>query len=263
MVDSALAALSFLTRFGRAKVGAPDALAASLPWFGPVGLFIGFCCLCASLICAAIAPPGLASIQWQPLYLLYALAWLACEIWLSRGMHWDGVADIGDAAGSGAVGARFHAILKDSRAGAFGVLALLLVFSGQMIAISLHFGALFTGASLGPVAGLLLAPAWGRIAPIWLAWRAKPYRQPSLGAILCNGVTKGVLAIAISEGAICLAIQLAFGLQLRMLAALMLAQMGLLFYFRRLGEKNGGLSGDFFGCLIEASQLLYLLATIF
>ena len=99
---------------------------------------------------------------------------------LCEGAYWDGLADLGDACGSGASGARFREILRDSRLGAFGALSLLLIFSGQWLALAWHLAA---GQWLMPV----LAPAWGRACAVWLAASAPPHNPDSLGGLACAG----------------------------------------------------------------------------
>ena len=72
---------------------------------------------------------------------LAAWLWMALEAWSTRGLHWDGLADLGDASGSGAQGERFWAILRDSRLGAFGALHLLLAFGGMWLTVCWHIKA--------------------------------------------------------------------------------------------------------------------------
>jgi adenosylcobinamide-GDP ribazoletransferase len=65
----------------------------------------------------------LAAAQVFPLYLAVVLA-LAFDAWLTRGLHEDAVADLCDGLGGGQTPEDTLRIMKDSRIGAFGALAL-------------------------------------------------------------------------------------------------------------------------------------------
>lgn len=66
---------------------------------------------------------------------LCAAAFLFCDCILIRGLHHDGLADIADALGSGKTGDEFRVILKDSRIGSFGVMALIFYFLLAVISL--------------------------------------------------------------------------------------------------------------------------------
>lgn len=256
-IDNLLGALSFLTRFGRPVLSTAAGIGAAIPWFGASGLIVG--CFCAAF--CLLSTPLFAN---SPCAALAAgWLWLACEVWLSRGMHWDGVADIGDALGSGARGEKFRAILKDSRSGAFGVMTLVILMTGQAIFAAIHFHPIisFREDSTLPFLTLVLAPAWARLAPVWLARGARAYAPNSLGAIICDHVNAKIWILAWAQGSVCLILPLFFGLCPWRAAALWVSQCLLNFRLAALARKHGGLSGDFFGVQIEASQFLYLLWT--
>ena len=82
---------------------------------------------------------------------------LALGIWLSGGLHHDGLMDTADGLGAGE--ARRLEAMDDSRVGAGGVLALVMVLLVELAAM----------AELLPQhpLALLLAPFWARVSPLW------------------------------------------------------------------------------------------------
>lgn len=243
-----LAALSFLSRLGPPQSG----VSIGIPWHGAAGLALG----CIMAISAGALAWLLGSNPLAPL--LAGWLWLTMETWLTRGLHWDGVADLGDALGAGASGEKFRAILKDSHTGAFGVMTLGLLMGGQWLGASAHLN----GLEPATLASLACAPAWARLAPAWLGMDAKAWQAKSLGALICGHVTRKLWLGAWLQGFVFLAIPCLLGMAPVQALSIFLAQSGLNLWFRRAGNQHGGLSGDFFGCHIESSQLLYLLLSI-
>ncbi len=241
------AALAFLSRLGK-----PAPCGIGLAWHGIAGLALG----------AIITLPSfLLFIAFSKLFLsplLGALGWLALEIWLSRGLHWDAVADLGDALGSGASGAKFRAILKDSRMGAFGAMALNLGMASQWLAVAAHFAA----GTWAALATLFFAPAWARLGPAWLGHGQKAREPNSLGALVCAEASRKIWILAWLQACTIAALACVAGLNAWQACLLLMSQIMLNLAFTRLAKKYGGLSGDFFGCHIEASQLAFLFLTI-
>lgn len=155
----ALLACGFLTRLVPARVATADDMAAAVRWFPLAGLVVGGACWLPFALGLAASHPAIQA--W-----LYVLI----NLWVTRGLHWDGVADLADAWGSSATGERFWDILKDSRIGAFGVMGLLLGFGGQYIGAH----EIFISGRLGV---LIAAPIVGRGACVILAALVPP-RQP-------------------------------------------------------------------------------------
>lgn len=251
--DGLKAAISFLTR-----IPVPmGIMAASLPWFAPVGLFIGIFCTAATLafyhILLQSCLPGFEAALGS------GWLWICAEIWISGALHWDGVADLGDAIQAN--GAKFWQILKDSRLGAFGAISLGMIIMGQFIGACLHISLIQSGSWL-PAATLALAPAWARLGPIWLGYKACPHHGPSLAATICGNATIGILSVALMEAAIILAITFCLGLSVLRCLAILAGQALINSWYKKMAQKHGGISGDFFGSHIEASQLFFLLATI-
>jgi adenosylcobinamide-GDP ribazoletransferase len=103
---------------------------------------------------------------------LAAAVALGFQAWLTRGLHEDGLADFADGIGGGSSRERKLAIMRDSRIGTFGVLALLFVILCKVLALG------EAGAVSGQlaVAALITAGALSRLAPILLLHRLPPAR---------------------------------------------------------------------------------------
>jgi adenosylcobinamide-GDP ribazoletransferase len=106
---------------------------------------------------------------WWPLPVAVLLS-MASTVWLTGAFHEDGLADTCDGLGGAVDRERALAIMKDSRLGTYGAVALLLVLA--LKAAALH--ALATHDLVAALAALLLAHAWSRAAPVVLL-RVLPY----------------------------------------------------------------------------------------
>ena len=123
-------AWAFLTRLpGGAHPGDDRELGRSVPWFPIVGAILG--ALSGTVYWALHGPLG------APLAAVLAVAASAAA---TGGLHEDGLADTADALG-GATRERRLEIMKDSRVGVFGAMALVLSTLARVFAVS----------SLGPV----------------------------------------------------------------------------------------------------------------
>ncbi|MBQ3059130.1 MAG: adenosylcobinamide-GDP ribazoletransferase [Desulfovibrio sp.] len=246
-----LDALSFLTCLVPPRE-LRKGLAPCMFWFAPAGCILGcFCTLAAACIHVWLLQRSLP--VWA-VALMSAWLWLCLAIWLTRALHWDGLADLADACGSGAQGERFWQILRDSRLGAMGALAMLTVFCGQWICLACHI-------SLMQWWVLVLAPAWGRACAVWLAAAAPPREVHSLG---------GVAAAGAADPARCYVAGLVIILPAAVVCGMpwwqgVLLPAGQYLMMRRLirtAEAHGGLSGDFLGAAVELGQLWFLLVLL-
>lgn len=237
-----LLALSFLTRLWPARLAQEEDFPATLPWFPVVGMLLG----------ALLAGPfHLGLLPKTP----WLAAWLALlgSLFLTRGLHWDGWADLCDAWGSRAEGERFWQIVKDSRIGAFGVMGLFAGLAGQLLLLHHCLG-------WGLHAGVGYAFVFGRGLAVGLMAINRNLARPGLAAAFLPGATPGRLALAA-------ALTLGPGLWLLPLpalaGALLLGGLGL-FELTVLARRNRGLNGDFLGCAIvwgETAALLGLALT--
>ena len=233
-------ALTFLTKLPWPWRGQADetALARSMFWFPWVGAVLGLSFWWAWAGLQRILPtPAAAGLL------------LALTVWVTGGLHLDGLADTADGLGGGHTPADALRIMKDSRVGAFGVISLILAL---VLKFSL-FLSLPTKA--GGAAALLLYPVVSRWSMVLLAYLS-PYARPEggLGQAMTLGVSPKVLAGAsLSAGLLAF---LSLGVPGLWLfgAAAGLVWLGSLYCRRRLG----GITGDVLGATNEVVEIMVL-----
>jgi adenosylcobinamide-GDP ribazoletransferase len=232
-----LAALQFLTLFPPVvrRPFTPVELGRSVGFFPPVGLLLGGIVLGLDHGLRLVFPPGVAT----------ALV-LAAWVMLTRALHLDGFLDACDGLFGGFTPQDRLRILRDSRVGAFGV-------TGGVLLLLTKYAAL--AALPDRLSGLLLAPVLGRWA-MALAIVAFPYaREQGLGRAMKDHATWRQVALATVVALV------AAGLLARWagLAALALAGAATWLGARFTLGRIPGLTGDIYGAICEAVELLVLL----
>ncbi len=239
-------AFTFMTRFGRASVVDDALLARTLVWFAPIGLFVGAVLTAPLYLWFTFSTdffPSLASSPW-----LAAWWYVLLDLWLTRGLHHDGLADVTDAVGSGAQGEKFWSIMKDSRLGAFGAIALIMALSGTFFAVAQHI-------SQGQFLPLALAPIFARTLCVFFACISTAHSPQSLGGKVMAGKSAGK---AIAHLMLAFLLCLPFGFT-KTCIALILSSI-LCLFLRKISRLHHGANGDFLGTSIVCGQLIFLLS---
>jgi adenosylcobinamide-GDP ribazoletransferase len=105
-----------------------DSMASSLPWFPVVGMILGgIVYMFGTILMQFIFS------DWPE---ATAFILVSAGIYVTRGFHLDGLSDWADSFGAMNNRKRMLEIMKDSRVGAFGVMALVMVLLGEWIAIT-------------------------------------------------------------------------------------------------------------------------------
>jgi adenosylcobinamide-GDP ribazoletransferase len=152
-------ALRFMTIFpvpSSEAATAPDWLSRCAKYFPAVGICVGLVSAAALLLAESI---------WSPV--IAALLAVATSIAVTGGLHEDGLADTADGFGGGWSVEKRLAIMKDSRIGAYGTLAL-------GFGIALRVTALAEMPLWTAAAALIAAHAAARITPAFVM-NALPY----------------------------------------------------------------------------------------
>ncbi|NIK75463.1 adenosylcobinamide-GDP ribazoletransferase [Paenibacillus castaneae] len=255
-VQALIAAFQFLTRLP-IPVTVPfhgPVLSRSVIYFPLAGAFIGGCLAVITWLLQLFVP------AWPSAVIVLAL-WTA----LSGGLHLDGWMDTADGVLSHRSRERMLEIMKDSRVGAMGVLAavLLLLFKASLLAEFMNGD---KAAIYLPL--LILCPIWSRA---WMAAAIAGWPSARQGegiGVLFNEV-KGLQASAallLSSILTCLILGSAgmnasviFGL-LMIGFVLTVSCGGLIAVW--LNRKLGGLTGDTYGAMNEAIEALLLFAVV-
>ncbi len=233
-------ALSLLTRFGSPKIIDDILLAKARMWFAPIGALLGF----AYCIIIFIAQTLALNSSW-----LLAWLYIVLDLWVTRGLHYDGLADVSDAIGSQAQGSSFWKVMHDSRIGVFGAIALFMCISVQLIGIESiirnhQWYALF------------IIPIFGRVLCVLFSHMVLPFNPTSLGGKICKPLNSYTYTCYII---LSFAILLPLGLKFAILTYIITAT--LFFALKNIAQKHGGSNGDFLGTIIITGQCVLVLLT--
>jgi adenosylcobinamide-GDP ribazoletransferase len=232
-------ALTFLTRLplvARFSYSDPAALARSA-WLWPI-IGAGFGWVAAQVFLASC-------LLWNPM--TAAVLAITCTALLSGGFHEDGLADSADGFYGGYSVARRLEIMKDSRIGTFGALALI-------FASLLKVAALTQINSAHILPALVTAHVWARASSLPLAY-ALPYARFD-GAN--KPVAEGLHVLSVSAGLL-IAVLAAIWAHAPLLPMALIALVAwplLGWYCQR---KIAGITGDALGAINQLTELSVLL----
>jgi len=237
-------ALRFFTRLPvPAWVGhSSEALNRSARYFPAVGLLIGGIGALVYLGAAQLWPPAAA-----------VLLSMAATIYATGAFHEDGLSDTVDGLGGGWEKLRILEIMKDSRVGSYGVVAMVLALLGKFVLLSalapaLIPFALLAGHALSRFCATVLLTTMDYVRDDLLS-KAKP---------LATRLSPGAMLVALSFVLMALAMlpleQAIFGAVLAALATFWLAAK-----FKRW---LGGYTGDCLGATQQISEIAFYLGLL-
>ncbi|MFP7755551.1 adenosylcobinamide-GDP ribazoletransferase [Thermodesulfobacteriota bacterium B35] len=241
MLRSLVAALRFLTIApipGQSGMAGDD-LARSTPYFPLVGLLIGLACAPLAWLLSLLLPPAVAAVLVTTL--LFAV---------SGGLHLDGLADTADGLFSARSRERMLAIMRDSRIGAMGVIALVVLLLLKVTAL----------ASLDRdrlPAAVVLMPVAGRCA-ILVMMALLPYARPEGGLGTLFYSRRSRLAGLWAVGFFLACAWLVTGAAGPGVAGFTLAMLVPFVLF--IKARLGGATGDTLGAACELAELFVALA---
>lgn len=253
-------ALALLTLLPVPKREFPASPGRISGWFPLVGalVFGGFAGL---LLAAGQALSGLLGHQavvGGRLSLVFAA--LAVAGWgiLSRLIHWDGLADTGDAFWGGATTDARLEIMRDSATGAFGVAAIVFVAILQVSAVS----SLAEAGTAYLLPALVLAPTLGRLSATFGTWFGRPARSDGLGMLHDSRPGPAmILSVVATVSVVAIAPLWMPGVQASSWGLLCLAGVGLSAGVPHLiSMRFGGVTGDVLGASVLLTETLVLLS---
>lgn len=239
-----LGAVRFFTRLPvPAWVGhSAEALNHSARYFPAVGLLIGGIAALVYLAVLQLWP--------QPVAVLLAMA---ATIYATGAFHEDGLSDAADGLGGGWEKLRILEIMKDSRVGSYGVVALWLGLSGKFVVLSLLDAALVPWA-------LLAGHAWSRWCSTLLLATMDYVREDLLAKAkpLATRLSGPAFLVATGFGAVAL-----FFLPWQnMLLACLLALLATLWLAAKFRRWLGGYTGDCLGAVQQVSEIAFYLGLL-
>ncbi|QCO22021.1 adenosylcobinamide-GDP ribazoletransferase [Acinetobacter cumulans] len=234
-------ALQFLTTFPVQLKAMPSKQqnGQSVLFYPLIGFIIGVI-LCAVALLLQVIPA-----------ILSASLILVLWIWLTGGLHLDGLADTADAwVGGFGDAERTLKIMKDPACGPIGVLSLIII-------CLLKWSALYLLIQKQLYSALLLFPVLGRLAPMFLFLSTDYVREKGLGSSMASYIPKK-LAITIMV----LLVLSSLYFSVLGLVAVLVTAFSLLYLRRKFKQRIGGITGDTVGASIEICECVSLLAFV-
>jgi adenosylcobinamide-GDP ribazoletransferase len=235
-------ATQMLTRLPMPALGPPepDALARSAKYFPLVGIQVGT--IAASIL--LLSSLGLKGA-------LPALLAVGGGVFVTGAFHEDGLADAADGLGGGATRVRRLAIMKDSRIGTYGVLALALVMAIKVAAL------VEIEPTISAAIALVAAHTAGRVGPVVVMARLRYAGDPTIAKLPLGPVQvtvrEALVAAALAAPSLALMgpIPALTGLGCGAAAAVAMALLA-----RKL---IGGYTGDILGAVEQVFEAGFLL----
>jgi adenosylcobinamide-GDP ribazoletransferase len=243
--NSFLVAVQFMTRLpvpGGIRYS-PDALAKSAIFFPAIGLLVG---AGGAALYVLLSPHACRDVV-VVLILVYLVT-------VTGGLHEDALADAADGFGGGREKDRVLAIMRDSRLGSFGTIAIALGLLARFVFLA--------NLAPGKFIGFLIAgQVLGRWTALPLAFFLPSARDNEFGQgkLIAHNVT----AVSVAAGTLLALAIVAIALRAAALwatvtAAVIAAASG--FYYRR---RIGGITGDCLGATTQLTEIaIYLMGAI-
>ncbi|KEO81796.1 adenosylcobinamide-GDP ribazoletransferase [Tumebacillus flagellatus] len=232
-------ALGFLTRLPVPRNLNPDAWSKSPPWYPVVGVLLGALLALVGYALEFLTPPAVTAI-------LLLTLW----VFLTGGLHLDGLMDTADGFGSYRSKERILEIMKDSRVGGMGVLAAILLLGTKA-------AALFSLQGSSQIIALAAAPVLGRMA-MTAALYGFPYaREEGLAQSLRKDARVEGWVVFFFFLLVCLFVGRVLGI-----FTLVLSAVACTLLIRSSLRKIGGLTGDVYGALCEVTEAVVLLSVV-
>lgn len=263
--------LSFMTRIPMPKIDYDEEkLGKSMKYFPAVGVIVGIILLFFCIVFTFV----FKNLNYSTVLPLMIIVVILTDLITTGGLHLDGLADTFDGIFSYRSKHKMLEIMKDSRLGSNGALALILYF---LIKFVLLYSLLIENQG-GTIFAILTYPVVARLCSV-ISCASSPYARGSgMGkTFVDNTKTKEVIIAAlitvVYSGAILfymIGSQFNYSLPLDFLMKsfsmnlLIIAILGLFAYaFSKLIERKiGGITGDTLGALLEISSLVYLFLLI-
>jgi adenosylcobinamide-GDP ribazoletransferase len=237
-------ALQFMTRFPvpRTEATSKADLGKAAAFFPLVGVVVGLSAALAFVLLERVLPLPAA-----------VLGAMIVAAFLTNGLHEDGFADVFDGFGGAWSSERTLEIMRDSRIGVYGVLALIFLVLGKL--------QLLSALSPGQIwRWLVVAHVAARWSPLALSAWLPPASKEGLGRLVAK--RSGALEIIIGTATVVVVLLLTLSWRAALAALLVTGFVTLLsgLYFRR---RLRGVTGDCMGAAIQFIEIaLYLTAYI-
>ncbi|RZG88634.1 adenosylcobinamide-GDP ribazoletransferase [Acinetobacter sp. WCHAc060033] len=236
-----LIALQFLTTFPiqLKAMPSPQQNAQSLLFYPIIGLLIGQILFATAYFLNTL-----------PIILLSTLI-LVLWIWLTGGLHLDGLADTADAwVGGFGDKERTLSIMKDPACGPIGVLSLIIL-------CLIKWSALYVLLEKKLYLALILFPILGRLAPLFLFLTTEYVRAKGLGSSIAQYIPKTWAMIVFALTLLATGYFVWIGL-----ATAIIFILTLIYLRHKFVQRIDGITGDTVGASIEIVEAVSLLSFV-
>ncbi len=220
----------------------------TLFWFPVVGLVLGGCCWALAYV-VSYSKTAFSS-------LLCGALVTALLAWLTRGFHLDGLSDMADGFGGGWTKERVLEIMKDSRTGAFGVVALTMLLIAKTVSV-----AAICAMGRSDLAWLLVVPVLSRmLLAVQTAVNRYARQAPGTAGLLVGESRWYHGAVAALVAIVPTVLLLPEGWLGKFCFVLACGVLMTLFIGWKSRRRLGGVTGDILGATCELSETVMLTA---
>ena len=259
--------LSFMTRIPMPKTDYDEEkLGKSMKYFPVVGIIIGFILLFFCIIFNFI----LKNISYSAILPLMIIVVILTDLITTGALHLDGLADTFDGIFSYRSKHKMLEIMKDSRLGSNGALALILYFLLKFILLF----SLIIESREGAVYAIMTYPVVARFCSV-VSCASSPYARGSgMGKTFvdntktCGLIVAAIITILYTTGIVFMpfilftnySLPIQFIIKTIFIIVVIVLLLGIFAYaFSKLIERKiGGITGDTLGALLEISSLVYI-----
>ncbi len=190
--------------------------------------------------------------------ILYAAVLTLIPIFITGGIHLDGLLDTADALSSWQTRERRLEILKDSHTGAFAIITCCMYF----IAYFGFSSELFEMQRIEGIGVIAIGFFLSRCLSGFSVTAFPCAKDSGLAATFANGADKKRAGkVLIVEGILAIAVMIWVSIPLG-IAALVATLLTFWWYHHMSVEKFGGITGDLAGCFLQVCELMILVAVV-
>lgn len=227
--------------------GKDEAFHKGVIYFPIVGMILGVLYYIIGTISAILFNPYIGAVMI-----------IVSEVVLTGGLHLDGLGDTFDGLYSYREKERMLEIMKDSRLGTNGLLAIMLV-------LLLKLGFIYTLLEKDFLWMIIVMPVIARSMQVVACYKTKTPRERGMGNLFIGKVSTLsllgtlIISMAIIGGTLYIVGEMTTQNVLIQLACSLFLIVGVRVFIKTVYRKIDGITGDVLGCICELTELGYLL----
>ncbi|WAW15087.1 adenosylcobinamide-GDP ribazoletransferase [Peptostreptococcus equinus] len=243
--------LQFLTRIKvKNNVKYDPKLSTGIIYFPTVGAVIG---IIITLLCLL----SMKLLTFSGASVLVAIIIVLAEVFITGGLHIDGLGDTFDGIFSYRSREEILIIMKDSRLGTNGLLAIVFLILIKVFILNVFIQKYI----IWPI---FLMPVVGRYVAVFLTYKTRPAKSSGMGNTFIGKCDIGTLLACtslVSIGILVLSLVFTGDIVISFMSIISIPILIFLSTMFQIGiyKKIGGLTGDVLGCSIELAELIFII----